>query len=337
MSLTQRGAFHAAISTPTMHNAIGIIHFGSPIEKSMDTVFKTPILSISIIPFFLFLLQDYIEKRPLTSPKPLTGGFDMVSKSDFSNICPKFTIGIERSKVKQRLIISAYWTLTVILTATVLKCIYFTFAESLLVGILLLPTGLIVKFTFPKILEQPPRRKILDLCLLAVTVCIIACLLFVIGFAMVSDGHYFQEDSYTGVSTLPIPDGIAFPALLTVTAILFSIGDWYLVGFLSRKMPQEPVSITFTSDRKPVKLLQSDILYVESNDDETWVHTIDGRKFRNKTPISQWENLLGMDFIRIHRAFVVAKAHILSVKSDALTLDTKQELPVSRKYRSIIK
>lgn len=261
----------------------------------------------------------------------------MVSKSDFSNICPKFTIGIERSNVKQRLIISAYWTLTVILTATVLKCIYFTFAESLLVGILLLPTGLIVKFTFPKILEQPPRRKILDLCLLAVTVCIIACLLFVIGFAMVSDGHYFQEDSYTGVSTLPIPDGIAFPALLTVTAILFSIGDWYLVGFLSRKMPQEPVSITFTSDRKPVKLLQSDILYVESNDDETWVHTVDGRKFRNKTPISQWENLLGMDFMRIHRAFVVAKAHILSVKSDALTLDTKQELPVSRKYRSTIK
>ncbi|MCQ2110240.1 MAG: LytTR family transcriptional regulator [Bacteroidaceae bacterium] len=239
--------------------------------------------------------------------------------------------------MKQRLIISAYWTLTVILTATVLSCLYFTFAESLLIGILLLPAGLIVKFTFPRILELPPRRKIADLFLLAVTVCIVACLLLVIGFAMVSDGHYFQEDSYTGVSTLPIPDGIAFPALLTVTAILFSIGDWYLVGFLSRKMPQEPVSITFTSDRKPVTLLQSDILYVESNDDETWVHTIDGRKFRNKTPISQWENLLGMDFMRIHRAFVVAKAHILSVKSDALTLDTKQELPVSRKYRSTIK
>ena len=98
-------------------------------------------------------------------------------------------------------------------------------------------------------------------------------------------------------------------------------------------MGSEPVSITFNSDRRPVTLLLSEILYVESNDDETWVHSIDGQKYRNITPISQWENLLGIDFVRIHRSFLVARAHIECVKSGCLTIDSGIELPISRKYQ----
>lgn len=237
--------------------------------------------------------------------------------------------------MRRRLIISAYWTLTVLLTAIVLNCICFTFFEALLVSILLLPAGLIIKFTFPRILEQSTKRRIIDLFLLASTVCIIACLLLIVGYAMIY-GKQDYQDTYNFIQPLPIPNGPIFPVTLTISAILFSVGDWFLVRYLTRRIPKEPVSITFTSDRKPVRLLQSEILYVESNDDETWVHTIDNMKYRNKTPISQWENLLGMDFIRIHRAFVVARAHIMTVKTDALTLDTQQELPVSRKYRGTI-
>ena len=80
-------------------------------------------------------------------------------------------------------------------------------------------------------------------------------------------------------------------------------------------------------------LLQADILYVESNDTEVWIHAADGQKYRNKTPISQWENMLGIEFVRIHRSFLVSRAHILRADADTLTLTNQQTLPISKKYQ----
>lgn len=97
------------------------------------------------------------------------------------------------------------------------------------------------------------------------------------------------------------------------------------------KFSSRPVLITFISDRHGVSLLKSDILYVESRDSEVWIHTKDGRRFRNKTPISQWENLLGEGFIRIHRAFFVAGEAISEHLGDVVRIG-EQEISVSRKY-----
>lgn len=41
------------------------------------------------------------------------------------------------------------------------------------------------------------------------------------------------------------------------------------------------------------------ILYVESRESEVWIVTRDGRQYRNKTGISQWENLLGTRFPQV--------------------------------------
>ena len=62
----------------------------------------------------------------------------------------------------------------------------------------------------------------------------------------------------------------------------------------------------------------------------------DGRKFRNKTGITQWENLLGEDYIRVHRSFVVRKESVQETLSDSLTLADGTPIPVSRKYREIV-
>ncbi len=236
--------------------------------------------------------------------------------------------------MKQRLIAIAYWTIAVFITAIVL-CIFeeFSFIKAVLLGILLLPAALIVKFTFPSIIEKPTIRRILDLCLLAATVCIIGGVLFLVGGAIVSNELYVEQGIYL-YHYVPVPGSPLFPIIVILFAVLFCIGDWFLTRYMRRNMPQEPVSLTFISDRRPVTILQSDILYVESNDDETWVHSTDGQSYRNKTPISQWEKLLGMDFLRIHRSFLVARAHIGTVKADTLVLDNGDELPVSRKYRS---
>ena len=80
----------------------------------------------------------------------------------------------------------------------------------------------------------------------------------------------------------------------------------------------------------------SEILYVESRDTEVWVYATDGRRFRNKTGITQWENLLGEDFIRVHRSYVVKKSAIVSVESESISLQGGTEIPVSRKYKDSV-
>lgn len=77
------------------------------------------------------------------------------------------------------------------------------------------------------------------------------------------------------------------------------------------------------------------MLYVESNDDITTVIATGGRRFRNKTPISQWEAILSPHFIRIHRSYLVNMTAITRVDGDLLYVEDI-ELPISRKYRDAV-
>lgn len=235
--------------------------------------------------------------------------------------------------MKRKVIIYAYWALAVLLTATMLHSLSYTFLESLLLGSLLLPGGMIIKFVFPKLLQQPKKLMITNIIFLALTVIVIEILLIFAGHAvLISQKNEF--DIYSGFDPANnIPKLLLNPVFLIILLIFFSGGDYLLTRLMREHLKDTPADITFTSDRKPVTLLLSDILYVESNDTEVWIHATDGQKYRNKTPISQWENLLGIDFLRIHRSYLVSRAHIVKADADTLTLDAGQELPVSRKYR----
>ena len=58
----------------------------------------------------------------------------------------------------------------------------------------------------------------------------------------------------------------------------------------------------------------------------------DGEAYRNKTGISQWENLLGEDFLRIHRSYLVNRTLSAMQNPEQVCVGGVQ-LPVSRKYR----
>ena len=60
----------------------------------------------------------------------------------------------------------------------------------------------------------------------------------------------------------------------------------------------------------------------------------EGLRFKNYTPISQWEAILAPYFIRIHRAFLVNKAAITGIDVDLLYIGDIQ-LPISRKYKDV--
>ena len=233
--------------------------------------------------------------------------------------------------MKQKLLITAYWILMILLTALMLCSLDYTFMESCLLATLLLPGGIVIKFMLPKILLHPLKTRIRDLVLLFITALIIEILLIIIGHGILfSLKHpYYYEPYFEPM----VNNMIVNPIFLTLLLILFSGGDYLLDDYLSKHLKQAPKTITFTSDRKPVTLLQADILYVESNDTEVWIHAADGQKYRNKTPISQWENMLGVEFVRIHRSFLVARAHILKSDPDSVTLDNQETLPISKKYQ----
>jgi DNA-binding LytR/AlgR family response regulator len=128
-----------------------------------------------------------------------------------------------------------------------------------------------------------------------------------------------------------IPPIIINPLFILALIALMLAGDYFLNHYIDKYLIQNHEPVTFLSDRQKVSLKPSEILYIESNDTEVWIYATMERKFRNKTPISQWENLLGKDFVRIHRSYLVNKTAISTVKGESVFVGSHQ-LPMSKKY-----
>ena len=138
------------------------------------------------------------------------------------------------------------------------------------------------------------------------------------------------------------PLAVSTPVLLAnpVLAILI-LGAGYAWGLLldrvtTRWLPKEEPTINFVSDRQKVSVPINSILYVESRDTEVYIHLTDGKAYRNKTPISHWESILGNGFLRVHRAYLVNASRIKHISQDALYIEGER-IPVSRKYRDNLK
>lgn len=113
------------------------------------------------------------------------------------------------------------------------------------------------------------------------------------------------------------------------------IGDYWLGRMLGKRLPEAEETITFVSDRQSVTLAKQEILYVESCDTEVWVHATEGRRFRNKTTISSWERLLGPEYLRIHRSYLVRLSACMGLDHDNVVIEDAR-LPVSRKYKEAV-
>ena len=225
--------------------------------------------------------------------------------------------------MKRSLIIS-YWIVSILLVAIVLTSVGYAFPESLFIGSMFLPGALAAKYFFPK------ARGVKDTVFLVLGILMAEILLFLVA-------HYIIL-TFRGNLPLPMWDWPDLPQILTTPVFIALIlttlaaGSYFFESWLDRKRPTKPAPITFTSDRKPVTLPLEEILYVESNDDITTVIATGDRRFRNKTPISQWEAILKPHFLRIHRSYLVNKEAITRVDGDLLYVNDI-ELPVSRKYK----
>ena len=129
-----------------------------------------------------------------------------------------------------------------------------------------------------------------------------------------------------------VPAMLINPVFLALILMVLAIGDYFWARWIGKHFKDEDRSVTFFSDRKNVTLRRSEIAYIESNDTEVRVVATSGEAHRNKTGIGQWENLLGQDFLRIHRSYLVNTALATLSAPDTVTV-CGVELPVSRKYK----
>ena len=232
-----------------------------------------------------------------------------------------------------------YWMLSVVIAALVVSSAGYTFLESLLMGTMFLPGALGAKYLLPKVSFRKRSEGIQGVIYIVLAILVLEYLLILAANTYI---HYQRlggngsASNYYQMHEMPLPSMIVNPLFITILVSILAIGGSLIDRWLTVKHPEIETPVTFCSMRKKVTLLPSEIVYVESCDTEVIVHASDGRALHNRTPISQWESLLGPGFVRIHRAFLVNSNHVESYNQDTVKVG-EESLPVSRKYQKDLK
>ena len=231
--------------------------------------------------------------------------------------------------MKKRILIVAYWLAAIALTATLLTSLDYDLGHAVAMSLSFLPAAMALSFFLPKVDRTRGRKdQVLDtifIILGVMTMTFFFIYLIQLLFLLVID------QVQTGWN---LPAMLWNPVFVAVVLAILAYGHYLLVKWLDKKYPSER-PVTFNSGYKKVSLRKEDILYIESRDAEVWIYARDGRQYRNRTGISQWEDVLGPGFVRIHRAFLVNRAEMKVLSSESVSVAGK-ELPVSRKYKDSV-
>jgi len=233
-----------------------------------------------------------------------------------------------------------YWVLSMVIAALVVTSVGYTFQESLFMGSMFLPGAIAAKYLLPKVSFKKRSEGIQGVIYIVLAILVFEFLLIFVANNVIQNQRHILEvghkyDAFDAYE-MPIPGMLLNPLFISIVISVLAIGGSLIDRWLTIKHPELETPVTFCSERKRVTLLPSQIVYVESCDTEVLIHASDGRTLRNRTAISQWEALLGIPFVRIHRSFLVNSKYITSYKGDTIKVGD-EELPVSRKYQKVLK
>ena len=253
-------------------------------------------------------------------------------------------------------IFSIYWAVSLILLAVILCSAGYRMAEALLMSTSLMPIAILFRQMTAHISFTANRSKAIKE-LICILLFILTMAYLAVHLAQVAILYFYRQMPAWG---LDVPQMLLNPVFLLATFILLTIGDYSLGRILNKRMPESEETITFSSDcqsmplegqenlssesqkpitfisnRQSVTLTKQEILYVESCDTEVWIHATGDRRFRNKTAISSWARLLGPEYLRIHRSFLVRLSACSGMDHDNVMIGNTS-LPVSRKYKETV-
>ena len=213
-----------------------------------------------------------------------------------------------------------WWIVSTLLFALVFGALGYEADQALLLAVLFLPGLVVLRYFVPQLEGEKRPRVIADTLYLLTAVVALEYLALVFGHRIVFD---------TQPETLP---GLIFnPLFIGLLLVAFILPERALERYAER-FERRDIPLRFTSERKRISIAPSEILYVESNDDEVWIHTADGGAYRTKTRISQWEALLDRRFLRIHRSYIVNTERIEEVRPTRIRIGDRQ-IEISRKYK----
>ena len=223
-------------------------------------------------------------------------------------------------------VILGYWCVAVVVIALILVSFDYTFTHALFMGSLYLPALLCLRIMIPQVDFTNKIEGVRNSLFIAIGVIVLTTLLMLLA-----------NIEATAYPTCHVHDVMINPIFIALILTAISLPQIFIESWLSKKEKSQPQTIKFISDRHHISLIIDDIAFVESNDSEVWIHTAIGERHRTKTSISQWESILDNGhFMRIHRAYLVNVVHVTS--SSSATIKTlEQELPISRKYREVVK
>ena len=232
------------------------------------------------------------------------------------------------SEMKRTVLIISYWSVALILFATVLSSTGYSMPDAFFLASSLLPVAVLFRYLLAQICFTSRRQGIREVCFLVLFILTMAFLAVHLAHTLLLALH--RQLYETDMVISPV---LLNPIFLMAMLLLIIVGDYYVGRTIEQRLPEVEESITFTSDRQPVTLQRQEILYVESCDTETWIYATEGRKYRNKRPISAWANLLGKDFLRIHRSYLVRISACQGRDGENVILGDLR-LPISRKYKN---
>ncbi|MDE6971196.1 MAG: LytTR family DNA-binding domain-containing protein [Eubacterium sp.] len=103
----------------------------------------------------------------------------------------------------------------------------------------------------------------------------------------------------------------------------------------ARKLSVEPPSLVIVCNGETVKILEPDILYIESFRHYVVVHT-QSTEYKLKENLSALKGKLSSDFYQTHRSYLVSLKHIRKISRTAVWLDCGAEIPLARgKYDDV--
>lgn len=91
--------------------------------------------------------------------------------------------------------------------------------------------------------------------------------------------------------------------------------------------------VYFRADRKMVKVMLRDILYIESMKDYVKVITENATIITKQSISSVEEMLPEKEFVRVHRSYIVSLSRIKTFTSELLEID-RTEIPIGKLYRN---
>ena len=269
------------------------------------------------------LLQRYAKPREFSKVETSCGlvkthckAFRLAFATDYAYFCAEMRV---LGKI-------AYWLAALAVLSAILVSLDYKPGEAILVSLMFCPCALALEYLMPKA-HKPMDKVYLSLAVLVSVIVLILSLHYLVWNRMSPSGNIFQKQ----VSPMLIN-----PAFLGLILTTLSIGDYYWSRWLDKRFKAKDRTVTFFSERKSVTLKWADIAYVESNDTEVRIVTTSGDSYRNKTGIGQWENLLGEDFLRVHRSYLVNVAEAALTSPDLVSV-AGQSIPVSRKYKESVK